>query len=331
MEQSLKASALNLGSQQNNAFSNGVNPFTNVPIMAAVAAAAGNSIPTVSSQLFPSTNSQIQIPSTSQTSMNQQQSLNSQQNMMMPNTSNSFNNSTLNTDPQKSLFPPQVPSLPKNQSVGNQQQPTSDSFNVSAIISLAQAKLTSPTKNLGFSNIPSSSGSMISPTFSSFLPTTTSGQKETTVDDLLDLEVFNPSHTLGQSNSLDPLAGFSTNVSSSMQNSLQLPISISEPKSDKPSAAISRELDNEKELDQWLSMAVEGHLSPEEAGSPEGADLFVGETTGFSLDPIMVRTYEPPLLYIHYFSSHHLTPRKNLNNRKNEDLRMSFLDWNLCL
>ena len=40
MEQSLKASGLNLGSQQNNAFTNGVNPFSNVPIMAAVAAAA---------------------------------------------------------------------------------------------------------------------------------------------------------------------------------------------------------------------------------------------------------------------------------------------------
>ncbi|KAE9556570.1 hypothetical protein FO519_000264 [Halicephalobus sp. NKZ332] len=298
MEQSLKASGLNLGSQQTNAFTNGVNPFSNVPIMAAVAAAASNSIPTMPNQLFPQTNTQIQIPSTSQTGMTQQQNLNSQSNMM-PTTSNSFSSSSsnlpLDADQQKSLFSSQVPPLQKNQSVGasNPQNSTSDSFNVSAIISLAQAKLTSPTKNLTFSGIPSSSGSMISPTFSSFLPTTTSNQKETTVDDLLDLEVFNPSHNLGQNSSLDPLSGFQSSVSSNIQNSMQLPTSsMSEPKSDKPNnTASSRELDTEKELDQWLSMAVEGHLSPEEAGSPEGADLFGAEATGFSLDPIM---FTPP-------------------------------------
>uniref|UniRef100_A0AC34QBA3 DUF4211 domain-containing protein n=1 Tax=Panagrolaimus sp. JU765 TaxID=591449 RepID=A0AC34QBA3_9BILA len=322
VEQSLKASCLNLGGQQTNSFSNGVNPFTDatVPIMAAVAAAAGSSISNISNPLFSVTNNSLPIPSNSQSFIGDGSNHSTvSATLMMPSATPSFSNSagnlTLNTDVNKispQLFAsPTTFQIPKPQPISISQQSANDA--VSAIISFAQqqAKLASPVKNLSFQNIANSTANLISPNFNTLLPPAVTTSKDVTnYDDLLELDLFNP--PINNLTNVEPSTSFQTNVSSVIQPPVQQQ-SVPEPDNKSTKANTSRDIDNDKELDQWLSMAVEGHLSPEEPASPEAGDLFIAETTGFSLDPIMFTPPDSP-------SNDKKTSEKKSNSKKSEPI-----------
>lgn len=314
MEQSLKAaSGFNLGNpQQSNNLNNGVN----IPIMAAVdfsRLTGGNSIPNLSNSIFPSNvnSSESQMP------LNLHDNNGTSSNLMMSSTNQSYNQPSsstlsLNTNDSSKInnspffTSPTGFSMSRNQSfnMNNQQPSTTDPINMSTILSIAQqrAKLNSPTKNINLSTNTNNGPNLISPTLSSLLPTSTAHNED--FEDLLDLNLFDPlmqsssndhqnyniNQEISQSNNLNMNNIHDTSMpstSSNIQN--QQEFNQQQQNTSKNNISnTSREIDNDKELDQWFPMDL---LPDENPNSPEQGNLFGGETTGFSLDPIM---FTPP-------------------------------------
>uniref|UniRef100_A0AC34FN56 DUF4211 domain-containing protein n=1 Tax=Panagrolaimus sp. ES5 TaxID=591445 RepID=A0AC34FN56_9BILA len=164
-------------------------------------------------------------------------------------------------------------------------------------------------------NVTSVSATIIIPnsTSTNFINSTnpiTSLAKDVTFDDLSmfdfnDLEMFPPTKTSSTTNisSIFPTPSeVDNNIIKTTEPSISdFNIPPQQPSSSKMTTKLSREMETDKELNHWLSLAVGGNLPDEDVhGSPlsnygepgnDHMDLFSAETTGISLDPIM---FTPP-------------------------------------
>uniref|UniRef100_A0A7E4V9I8 DUF4211 domain-containing protein n=1 Tax=Panagrellus redivivus TaxID=6233 RepID=A0A7E4V9I8_PANRE len=134
----------------------------------------------------------------------------------------------------------------------------------------------------------------------------TSNTKDVTLDDLYSLRDIFPfkEAAVSSESSIFPQPISQQPVTqSSSSSSLAQPPPAPKPPPPQPPPPKNREMDSDKELNHWLSLAVGGNLPDDEHdqhGSPlsnfgdvpaDNMDLFTTETTGFSLDPIM---FTPP-------------------------------------
>jgi hypothetical protein len=328
---SISSAALNLATQQAN-----VNVFTNatMPIMAAVAAAT-NPLSSMQNSFFSSAvdtqhhHQQQQTMITTPMSQNhiQPNVTSVSATIVIPNSSNSnFMPSTNFMDafdiPKTSSFNyglncSNIPST-SSQMLNNfipQRSLPSESFNVSSMISPPPPTTNSQMLNdilFPQSSLQSTSANQVPISFSPFqINPSTSNAKDATFDDLSmfdfnDLEMF-PTNKNSSSTNIETSIFPTTSETDINLKATEAPIpdfglppqpSLS---SSKMTTKLSSEMETDKELNHWLSLAVGGGLPDEDApGSPlsnfeetanDHLDLFPTKVTGVSLDPIM---FTPP-------------------------------------